>query len=76
MVSEGCQSNLGRLPDLPGEAKGVHVAVGADPREPVEVPGAPEVGPPLQDNIARPLAVLLSKPYSILLLVANVNAKL
>ena len=55
-----CWSNwLGRFPDLPGEAKGVHVAVGPDPGVLEEVPGAAEVGAPLQDDILGPFAVFL-----------------
>ena len=37
----GSQTDLGGLPHLPGEPKGVHVAVRADSGKPVEVPRAP-----------------------------------
>ena len=47
------------FPDLPGEAEGVHVAVGSDSRVLEEVPGAADVGAPLQDDILGPSAIAL-----------------
>ena len=49
-----CCNRLSRLPDLPGEAEGEHVAVRPDSRILEEVPSAPEVASPLKDLVVGP----------------------
>ena len=50
-----CWSNwLGRFPDLPGEAKGEHVAVRADAWVLEEVPSSTKVASSLQDLVVCP----------------------
>ena len=52
-------NRLCRPPDLPGEAKGEHVAVGPDARVLEEVPRSTKVASPLQDLVVGPACMFL-----------------